>query len=46
MDFNLLLSSYAAVWSNPEVILMTFIGALGGVLLERNRLKSIAVLPP
>lgn len=33
MDFNLLLSSYAAVWSNPEVILMTFIGALGGVLL-------------
>lgn len=32
MDFNLLLSSYAAVWSNPEVILMTFIGALGGVL--------------
>ena len=33
MDFNLLLSSYAAVWSNPEVMLMTFIGALGGVLL-------------
>ena len=33
MDFNLLLSSYAAVWSIPEVILMTFIGALGGVLL-------------
>ena len=33
MDFNLLLSSSAAVWSNPEVILMTFIGALGGVLL-------------
>ena len=33
MDFNLLLSSYAAVWSNPEIILMTFIGALGGVLL-------------
>lgn len=33
MDFNLFLSSYAAVWSNPEVILMTFIGALGGVLL-------------
>lgn len=33
MDFNLLLSSYAAVWSNPEVILMTFIGTLGGVLL-------------
>lgn len=33
MDFNLLLSSYAAVWSNPEVILMTFIGALGDVLL-------------
>lgn len=33
MDFNLLLFSYAAVWSNPEVILMTFIGALGGVLL-------------
>ena len=33
MDFNLLLSSYAAVWFNPEVILMTFIGALGGVLL-------------
>ena len=33
MDFNLLLFSYAAVWSNPEVILMPFIGALGGVLL-------------
>ena len=33
MDFSLLLSSYAAVWSNPEVLLMTFIGALGGVLL-------------
>lgn len=35
MDFSLLLSSYATVWSNPEVLLMTFIGALGGVLLER-----------
>ena len=33
MDFSLLLASYAAVWSNPEVLLMTFIGALGGVLL-------------
>ena len=33
MDFSLLFSSYAAVWSNPEVLLMTFIGALGGVLL-------------
>ena len=33
MDFSLLLSSYATVWSNPEVLLMTFIGALGGVLL-------------
>ena len=30
MDFSLLLSSYATVWSNPEVLLMTF---LGGVLL-------------
>ena len=26
MDFSLLLSSYATVWSNPEVLLMTFIG--------------------
>ena len=33
MDFSLLLSSYATVWSNPEVLLMTFIGALGGILL-------------
>ena len=33
MDFSLLLSSYATVWSNPEVLLMTFIGAVGGVLL-------------
>ena len=25
--------SYATVWSNAEVLLMAFIGALGGVLL-------------
>lgn len=28
MDFSLLLSSYATVWSNPEVLLMTFILSL------------------
>ena len=33
MDFHLLLSSYASVFTNLEVILMTLIGALGGILL-------------
>ena len=33
MDFNLLISSYASVFTNLEVILMTLIGALGGILL-------------
>ena len=33
MDWGLLFSSYGAVFSNPQVLLMTFIGALGGVLL-------------
>ena len=39
MDFSLLLSSYATVWSNPEVLLMTFIGALGGVLHVRGMMS-------
>lgn len=29
MDFSLLLSSYATVWSNPEVLLMTFMRRTG-----------------
>ncbi len=33
MDWSLLLQSYAAVLMNPEVLIMTFLGALGGVLL-------------
>ena len=33
MDFSLLLSSYGAVFSSLEVIFMTLIGALGGILL-------------
>ena len=33
MDFGLLLSSYGSVFTNFEVILMTLIGALGGILL-------------
>ncbi len=33
MDFGLLFESYAAVWLNPQVILMTLLGACGGVLL-------------
>ena len=33
MDFGLLISSYASVFTNFEVILMTLIGALGGILL-------------
>lgn len=33
MDWNLLFQSYGAVFSNLQVIVMTFIGALGGVLL-------------
>ena len=33
MDWSLLFQSYGAVFSNLQVILMTFIGALGGVLL-------------
>ena len=37
MDLSLLLSSYATVWSNPEVLLKTFIGALGGVQLGAAR---------
>ena len=37
MDFSLLLSSYATVWSNPEVLLMTFIGALGAFCWALSR---------
>ena len=33
MDWSLLLNSYATVFGNPQVLLMTFIGAAGGVLL-------------
>lgn len=33
MDFGLLLSSYASVFTNLQVLLMTFIGALGGIVL-------------
>ena len=33
MDWGLLFQSYGAVFSSLQVILMTFIGALGGVLL-------------
>ena len=33
MDFQLLLSSYGAVFSSLEVILMTLIGAFGGIVL-------------
>lgn len=33
MDFGLLFESFAAVWLNPQVILMTLLGACGGVLL-------------
>ncbi len=33
MDFGLLLQSYSAVFLNPQVLLMTFVGAAGGVLL-------------
>ena len=33
MDWSLLFQSYGAVFSNIQVIIMTFIGALGGVLL-------------
>ncbi len=33
MDFGMLLSSYAEVFTSLQVLLMTFIGALGGILL-------------
>ncbi len=33
MDWNLLFQSYGAVFSNLQVLLMTFVGAMGGVLL-------------
>ena len=33
MDWSLLFSSYGSVFTNLQVILMTFLGALGGVLL-------------
>ncbi|MFR6026925.1 MAG: tripartite tricarboxylate transporter permease, partial [Christensenellales bacterium] len=33
MDWSLLASSYGAVFGNVQVIMMTFLGALGGVLL-------------
>ena len=33
MDFGLLLSSYGAVFTNLQVILMTLLGAAGGILL-------------
>ena len=33
MNWGLLLESYAAVFTNPQVLFMTLLGALGGVLL-------------
>ena len=33
MNWSLLASSYGAVFGNVQVLLMTFLGALGGVLL-------------
>lgn len=33
MDWSLLFSSYGSVFTNLQVIMMTFLGALGGVLL-------------
>ena len=33
MDWNLLFSSYANVFLSPQVLLMTLLGAIGGVLL-------------
>ena len=33
MDFQLLISSYASVFTSLQVILMTMIGAFGGILL-------------
>ena len=34
MNWSLLASSYGAVFGNVQVLLMTFLGALGGVLVE------------
>ena len=33
MDWNLLLTSYGSVFTNVEVLLMTFLGAAGGILI-------------
>ena len=33
MNWGLLLESYAAVFTSPQVLFMTLLGALGGVLL-------------
>ena len=33
MDWGMLISSYASVWTSPQVLIMTFLGAVGGVLL-------------
>lgn len=33
MDFGMLISSYAEVFTSLQVLLMTFVGALGGILL-------------
>ena len=33
MDWSLLFSSYAQVFLSPTVLLMTLLGAVGGVLL-------------
>ena len=33
MDWNLLFSSYANVFLDPQVLLMTLLGAAGGILL-------------
>ena len=33
MNWSLLFQSYGSVFLNPQVLLMTFLGAAGGVLL-------------
>ena len=42
MDWNLLFSSYANVFLDPQVLLMTLLGAAGGVLLGFSSAPSRA----
>ena len=37
MDWTLLFSSYAQVFLSPTVLLMTLLGAVGGVLRGQSR---------